>query len=406
MNILFLTTSFPRFFGDGTAPFVNSIAKAMAENGNNIFILAPYDVDVDETYIPENIHLYRFKYFPINSWHIMGHSRALKSDISLNGKVYLVLPFFFLCQFFHSLRILINENIDIIYSHWVIPNGFTGSILKIITKKKLLISLHGSDIYLAKKNILYRFITKFIFRISDEVTACSEDLYQFASKNGANNKVHLLAWGADPDIFFPSKSAFKYFGNPILKSENEIFIISIGRLVFKKGFDVLIRACENILKKDDNIKLLIGGSGDLENELLQLVAKLNLDKKVIFVGKIHWNDVVEFLRIGDIFVLPSIIDKSGNIDGLPTVLLEAMSTGLPVIASDIGGVRLVINENENGLIFNSGDSFMLEKKLVFLLNNPDELKKLGFQARNSIISKFNWNMVANEILQIIAPSIK
>ncbi len=401
MNILFLTTSFPRFEGDGTAPFVKSLADGMVSLGNNVFVLAPFDVNSNKNFILKNITLYRFKYFIFDSWHIMGHSRALKSDIKLNWKVFLLLPFFIFFQLIHSFRIIRKENIDMIYAHWVIPNGFTGAMLKILTKRKLLISLHGSDIFLAKKNQVLKYITNLIFTISDNVTACSEDLFQFATKNGANQKIKLIPWGADPQKFFPLEKRKINNVNNLKKMDGEIFIISIGRLVYKKGFDILIQASQKILRENDHVKLIIGGSGELETELKQLSNDLDIGNKVIFCGTINWNEVVDFLRLGDLFVLPSIIDKSGNIDGLPTVLLEAMSTGLPIIASDIGGVNLVIIDDENGLLIDSGDISSLEEKISYLLNNPIERFRLGKQARNSVIEKYNWKSVSQDILDFV-----
>ena len=132
--------------------------------------------------------------------------------------------------------------------HWVLPNGLAGAILSIITGKKLLISLHGSDMYLAKKNRLFRLITKFIFSNATKVTACSKDLYFDAIRLGAKNKVNLIEWGVDPNIFYPSESDYFERKLSIKKNKNDIYILALGRLVYKKGFDKLILACRQYIK--------------------------------------------------------------------------------------------------------------------------------------------------------------
>ena len=100
-----------------------------------------------------------------------------------------------------------------------------------------------------------------------------------------------------------------------------------------------------------------------------------------------------FLASSDIFILPSVRDESGNIDGLPNVLLEAMSCGLPVVASDIGGVGIVVKDKQNGILIPSNDTHALAQALISLINNAPERKRLGDEARQSILTHYNWESI-------------
>jgi SAM-dependent methyltransferase len=149
----------------------------------------------------------------------------------------------------------------------------------------------------------------------------------------------------------------------------------------------------------------MGGDGPILLELKQLTEILGISECVRFVGSIPWNEVPEFLAASDIFILPSVRDKSGNLDGLPTVLLEAMGCGLAIIASDIGGVSLAIHNQTNGLLVNPGSVEDLVQSLCTLLGNHELIKKLGIAARQTIVEDLNWDNVVHEIEQILVLSI-
>jgi 2-polyprenyl-3-methyl-5-hydroxy-6-metoxy-1,4-benzoquinol methylase len=151
-----------------------------------------------------------------------------------------------------------------------------------------------------------------------------------------------------------------------------------------------------------NLRVVVGGSGPTEPELKDLVKQNKLEDVVEFPGQIEWNQVPEFLSASDIFVLPSQRDKAGNVDGLPTVLLEAMSCGLACIATDVGGVNLVIKNELNGILIEPSDSKQLSKRLSELVMDEELRKSLGYQSRLSIIQQYNWKVVSLELEKIFS----
>ncbi len=390
-----LTTSFPRFDGDGTAPFIKSIAETMALQGHQVTVLAPYDSLV-KPYATKGIEIHRFRYAWNDKSHIMGHARALEADVKLKPLAYLLLPFYLAAAVLNLWRMARKNSYDLLHAHWVLPNGLAAAIVSRFTKLPLLISLHGSDVFLANKNPLFRWITRIIFSQASRVTACSPDLMDIAIQLGAPKNSHVVPYGIDPDRFSPvgGKAGFQHEVDAVIK------IGSIGRLVYKKGFDVLIRAFAKIHRIFPKARLVIAGEGPLKKELLDLVETLGIKDLVSLDGQISWDMVPDFLRSLDIFVLPSVRDSYGNIDGLPNVLLEAMSCAKAVVASDIGGARLVIQDKENGLLTPSGDEEQLGKTLQTLLSNPEECSRLGDAARATIQRFFTWDRAVKAMLVV------
>ena len=396
MRITILASTYPRFPGDGAAPFVQSIAEGLAKLGHQIEVIAPDDVLVAHNENTAHIPVQRFRYFWPRRWQIMGHARALARDTCLRPATYLLLPFFLLAEFITLLRITKAQNSEMIYAHWVLPNGPAAALAARIRHIPLAISLHGSDIYIANKHSIFGAVARWSFRQARCVTACSPELRDAARKLGAPNETRLLAWGVDPKRFHPKAAQENLRAKFKLAAETQI-IAALGRLVPKKGFDVLLRAWALLVPEFPAARLLIGGEGEQRNYLVALTDELTIQDSVVFAGQIPWPETPSFLAQADIFVLPSRQDRFGNRDGLPTVLLEAMSCGLPVIASQIGGASLVVQDQINGLLIPPSDARALASQLRELLQNAALREQLGKTAREHIIQAHTWDHVAHHL---------
>jgi glycosyltransferase involved in cell wall biosynthesis/ubiquinone/menaquinone biosynthesis C-methylase UbiE len=400
MKIAFLTSSYPRFPGDGSAPFIQSIAQALHNLGDEIEVVAPYDplVRPGDT---SGVVVHRFKYTPVNKWHIMGHARVLEADTHLRMYSFLLLPFFLTAAFFSLLRVARRQKADIIYAHWVLPNGVPAALVSVILRTPLVISLHGSDIYLARKFRLFGLAARWAFRHASLVTACSPELKQIALDLGAPPDTILLPYGADPALFNPAQRSEQKHASFQTRSD-DLIISGIGRMVPKKGFQIAIEAFREVLQKCPQARLVLGGDGPMMRVLTDMAEEAGLRERVSLIGRVPWNEVPEFLASADIFVLPSVRDEAGNIDGLPNVLLEAMGCGVPVVASDISGVRTVLDDGENGLLAPSGDAHALAQALIRLIEDSPKRDRLGKAARQSIETTYNWEAIGNVLHEQIS----
>ncbi len=191
--------------------------------------------------------------------------------------------------------------------------------------------------------------------------------------------IRRLYNGIDLSIFHPEK-ADNHQSNKIL---------SVGRLVEKKGFEVLIRACKQLEGWGVPFECEIIGKGELRESLNQLIAQLELGDRVRLVGPKPQEEVLMTYQQADIFALPCIIGQDGNRDGLPTVLLEAMATGLPVVSTTLTGVPEIIDDKENGLLVPPDDVNALAQALATLLTDPERRQRYGFAAREKVERVFD-----------------
>jgi glycosyltransferase involved in cell wall biosynthesis len=403
VKIAVLTSSYPRYPGDGTAPFVRSISEHLAKLGHDVEIVAPYDPAV--TTMDHRVKVHRFRYIWPRGWHIMGHARSLERDTRLRPLSIFLLPFFLVAEFIKLMGVTKVQKSEVIHAHWVIPNGLVAAWVAGICKIPFIVSLHGSDIFVARRNRIFGTVARWVFRRASGVTACSRELQQAAIALGAPEDTRLLAWGADPLVFSPERRSMEK-SYAASAGKPEVIFAALGRLVYKKGFGNLIAAMPRVVKECPGARLILGGDGLLLDEFQRQTEKLGVSDHVTFAGRIPWDEAPLFLANADIFVLPSVQDQYGNVDGLPTVLLEAMSSGLAVIACDIGGVNLVLQDGKNGCLIPPGDVQALADAMLELARNPKRRQELGRTARMSVVDQFNWDNVATQIAEMLAEAIK
>jgi glycosyltransferase involved in cell wall biosynthesis len=172
-------------------------------------------------------------------------------------------------------------------------------------------------------------------------------------------------------------------------TERPPLIISVGRLVEKKGLSVLIDACNILKQKNYEFQCQIVGTGSLESALHQQIIDLGLQSIVKIVGPRPQNDVFQLLQQAAVFAAPYVIGKDGNRDGLPTVLLEAMALGTPCVSTDVTGIPELVRDGETGLIVPQHDAEQLAIALGKFLTDSVLRVKLATQARQLIESEFD-----------------
>lgn len=395
MKICLLTSTYPRFPDDGAGRFIHSIAAALVRLGHEVHVIAPYHPAAISRL--ESVRVHYFRYIVYDRWAIMGYGQAMYNDQVLYKTAYLLAPLFFLSAFRKLVMLHIRYKFDILHAHWVIPNAPMAALLSYVSKIPLIITLHGSDIFLARKHAILGAIARICFRQASAITACSPQLYEGALALGANpERVHLVLWGADPQFFdpqaFSSRAELRaQLGLP----SNVPILLTLGRLVKKKGIEYLVQALQLLRKHVPDVMVLVGGDGPERPRLEQLAIRLGVRESLRFLGTVSWRDVPRYLHASDVFVVPSVEDESGNLDGLPTTILEAMAAAKPVVASAVGGIPLVIENDRTGVLVPQRDPQALADALRKLLLDETLRTRLGAEARKRVQVELNWDQVAH-----------
>ena len=160
-------------------------------------------------------------------------------------------------------------------------------------------------------------------------------------------------------------------------SSSPPLIVAVGRLIPKKGFSDLIRACALLAEREKLFRCEIVGAGPLESELLRQIDHYCLQNHVELSGAKPQSLLRQRLAEANVFVLPSVIDPDGGMDNLPTVIMEAMATGLPVVSTDIGGIPEMVIENETGFLVQPGDVIAMADTIQRVISDPSSAARLG-----------------------------
>lgn len=397
MRILCITSTYPRFRGDGTGSFVHSLCYSLTRLGHEVRVFAPYDPLVDPAWQP-GVNVTRIKYIWPHSWSILGHGRSLKNDMSLKWHAAPLVILFSFTMILRLYAVMKQSKFDVIYASWLIPSGFIGAVVARLKRIPLVIHLHGSDIFIAERYKILLPVIKFILNTACFIIACSSDLARRVVRLGFSPEcVAVIPYGVDIKRYI--ESIEPPIQLPTRESHN--VVMGMGRLVPKKGFVHLLRAAPLVLKHFPSTRFIIAGEGDLRVELEAIAKEKGIQEHVLFVGYVPWDQTPAYLKAADVFVVPSVRDKAGNVDGLPNVLLEAMAAGCAIVASHIAGIPEVIRDGENGLLVPPGDEIALAEKICYLLSNKNLRKQLGEAAQETIAAHYNWMQIAKRIAAIL-----
>lgn len=177
-------------------------------------------------------------------------------------------------------------------------------------------------------------------------------------------------------------------------------LIAIGRLIPKKGFEVLVRACNMLVAKGLQLHCRIVGAGPEHVPLRQLIDRFALGKFVELTGPKAQPEIVELLAQSNLFVFPAVEDGTGDRDNLPTVIIEAMATGLPVVATSLGGIGEIVTHQRNGLIVQQGDDDALADAITFLAEHADLRKSYGQNALVVVKEKFRVETTVGGLIEL------
>lgn len=208
-----------------------------------------------------------------------------------------------------------------------------------------------------------------------------------------------IAPGIDTDHFAPVDATIL---RESLGLTGKRVIVSVGRLVHRKGQDYLIEAMSAIVQEIPQAHLVLVGEGPYREHLVKLVQKYSLDGYVTFIGRIQYAELPKYICLGDVFAMPSRSRFRGlEVEGLGIVYLEASACGLPVIAGASGGAPDAVIEGVTGVVVDGQDSAAIAVAAINLLNDPELATKMGRAGRDWIVEKWRWQIWAEKFEKLI-----
>lgn len=395
LRVLMLTSSYPLYRGDTTAPFIEELAAGIAALGHDVHVLLPAHPRLRREPIERGVRIHAYHYAPgARALQVWGYASALEGDVGLRRSAYAVAPLALTASTVALSLLARRLRPDLLVAHWVLPNGPPAALVARALQLPLAISLHGSDIYLAEKRRLFGTMARHAFGAAGLVTACSADLAARARPLGAPaGRTEVIPYGVDSQQFHPDQ---RRAGDAVRArlglAEGEKLVLAGGRLVHKKGLDVAIEAFALLaaLPNTPRARLVIFGAGELRHTLERLIDARGLRDRAIMVGAWERDHLPSLFAASDLFLLPSVRDFAGNVDGLPNTLLEAMASGLAIVASDVAGVPSVLADGREGLLVPAGSPAALAGAIATLLRDESLARRLGHDARKRVEAELTW----------------
>lgn len=404
MNIACIVNNFPVL----SQTFILNQITGLIENGHEVDIYAAPSNElkihsdikkfnlIQHTYyfsIPSKNHvvtlLRSLRLTLVNSWKYPILINWLFNGINYTKQLslpawlipYIVLPF------------LSTKQYDIIYCHFG-PNGLKGALLKKLglTKGKVVTTFHGYDItkYVEKSN---HNPYQHLFEVGDLFLPISEHWKKKLIDLGCDEKkiiVHRMGVDCQKFSFTPRYPS----------SDGKVRIVSVARLVEKKGIEYGIRAIAKLAKANQSIEYNVIGDGPLRSDLQELIKQLNVENTVKLLGWKEQDEVVEILNKSHVLLAPSITSQDGDQEGIPVVLMEAMAMGMPVVSTQHSGIPELVQDKVTGFLAPERDIDNLANKLSYLIEHPELWLEMGKAGRKHIEEYYNIHKLNQQLVNI------
>lgn len=371
---------------------MREIALGLERLGDRVTVLAPHAEGLPAVWRDAGLEVRSFRYAP-ERHELLGYGRSLASDERIRGAAGWVAPLYALSLRGAVRRELRRVRYDLVHAHWLVPNAvaLAGASLGV----PLAVGLHGSDVFLAER-APFRAAARMVLRRTRLLTGCSPELVDRVLALGfPRARSRVIPYGVDTAAFAPDPARRDVWRQRLGIAENALVLLGLGRMVTKKGFQHLLAALPALWRSHSSLQVVLAGTGD---RLAEFRAAAAADPaaagRVHFPGSIGRSELPDLFRAADLFVLPAVHDSAGNVDGLPNVILEAMASGLPVVATAISGIPLAVVDGETGLLVPEADEPALAAAIVRLLDDASLRARMGERGRARAESALTWDAVA------------
>ncbi|RJP84778.1 MAG: glycosyltransferase family 1 protein [Desulfobacteraceae bacterium] len=374
MNILLLNYEFPPI-GGGAGKATHNLARELAGLGHKVDVLTSRLKSQ-----PAKEALDGFTVYRVMSWRKGIH------DCGFRGALTYVI-----FAIFKFLQLTRKNKYDVIHYFFGLPTGFLSLLPGPQGKTPYILSLRGSDVpgYDQYNKTLERIhgllapLTRKIWRNAEQVIALSGSLKATALLTAPSQKIRVIPNGVDALFLSPLRFSDR--------EQNGFKMIAVARLVERKGLQDVIKALAQLQAPD--ISLLIVGTGNYEKKLKKLCDDLFLQGRVSFYGFCHPRELPELLVQNNVFILTSLAESFG------TAFAEAMACGLPVIASNTGGIPDFVN-SENGILVEPGNIDQIKTAILKMKSSPDLRAEMQRINREKMIQQFSWGSIARQHVAI------
>lgn len=402
LSVLILATTFPRWQDDTVPRFVQDLSRELAQRNIDVTVLAPHHPGAKRHEILDGVEIRRVPYFYPKRYQCLCYDGGILETIKRRRLALLQVPLLILSMFVYATWLTVQRDFDVINSHWLVPNAVIGAVMNLIFDVPHIVTLHAGGVLGLKRLPGSRFLARFVYRRSSATLPVSSAIRnEYVELVGDRfideDHFQIQPMGVDTQDYSQfdkseAKSAIGYNGT--------VLGLFVGRLAEKKGLGSLVDAVESLEELSVDLKIVVVGTGPLEDQLRQRVRMSDTSDRIRLTGWISERELIEYYCAADFVVVPSIEATSGDTEGMPTVIAEAFAAGNPVIASDVGGIADVVGD-QNGILVKQKRSDELANALRRLAHSEQMRDELEEGARETA-ERLNWQRCGQTYIDVFS----
>ena len=337
MKVLLVATTFPRWPRDpGPAPFVFQLAKHLAAR-RPLLALAPHFPGAKKQENLDGVPVQRFQYLWPERLETLADGQGIQNHLRQSCRARLEAVPFLLGELLALWRLLRTGEFQAVNAHWLAPSGALAALLKKFYPFRLVLTAHAADLFFLLRIPGGKRLLKWIVGQADLVFCVSHAIAAGITQvTGPAAKFRVLPMGADFTLFAPAtdRAALR----ERLELKPGFLILFVGKLTEKKGLSFLLQALARLGTDQASSRLVVIGEGALRPQLEAEAGRLGLKDRIHFLGAKPPAELADYYRAADLVAVPSVRDRRGETEGMPVVILEALASGVPVIATLLCGV--------------------------------------------------------------------
>lgn len=378
-NLLILASTYPRWASDHEPGFVHELAKRLTTEFH-VIVLCPHATGAAPAEVLDGVEVIRYRY-ALSRLETLVNDGGIVTNLRNSHWKLLLVPGFVLMQAWCAWRLCRQRQISVLHAHWLLPQGLIAALLG----KPFVVTSHGADLYALRNRSLLA-LKRWVLRKAQAATVVSRAMRDAVDELGADiAKVSVVPMGVDmAGRFVP--------GDPAHRSHSELLFV--GRLVEKKGLRYLLEAMPAVLRLRPDVTLTIAGFGPEEEQLKAQARALGLQDAVRFLGAVVQKDLPNLYQRAALFVAPFVKVKSGDQEGLPVALMEAVACGCPAVAGDVAGIEDLLGAVKAEICVDARDVEALGAKICDELAHPLQAQARAQRVLTAARTHVDWARIS------------
>lgn len=397
-RLLVLASTYPRWRNDPEPGFVHELCKRLVDRFE-VIALVPDAPGADPDGVLDGVEVVRYRYAP-RRWQTLVNAGGIAVNLRRSRWKWLLVPGFIIGQYLAARRILRRRKVDVVHAHWLLPQGWVARQLLKWHGTPYLVTSHGGDLFGLRSGLATR-MKRAVAAACSGMTVVSTAMRDECARIGLQPpSLEVLPMGVDlQQRFVPDAN----------ESRAHDELLFVGRLVPKKGLVHLLDALPSVLVERPQVRLIIAGFGPELANLQAQALRLGIADHVEFRGATPQTELPALYRHAALFVAPFIRDDSGDQEGLPVALMEAIGCGCPVVVGDVAGVHDLLGAAAAEVVVQPDNHAALANAILAALRDPEAALARARQLRAVAATRVDWEYIAAgyaALLERCAASVK